>query len=311
MASKLGTHVDDGVARARGEIEIEKDKLSLIAKGVSSYYIQKYPEKVNLTISEVKDLTSGWETELHNFIIEFEEDGRQFREESAQRQSHHRRSAFILPLLVYLISVIGPAVVIGISIAIGWSKSYLLSHLYVVGTLGQGLMDLPAVVMFARTHVDGKWRGRTRDHVISIGAGLACAAVLAGTKIALSGQLVFMEDVPAFTQSLTLAWPWNVISATLAVLAYGPGEAIFVVYLVAAFDTAIGNQHPLFSQSVVITALLWGLPHIANIFFFGWGALANALFMVVVGLAMGLLFKGTRSSLGPVVFWTLVNGTSA
>jgi hypothetical protein len=228
-----------------------------------------------------------------------------------ERQSHHKRSAFISPLVVYLISVIGPAVVIGIPMAIGWSKAYLLSHLYLVGTLGQVLMDLPAVVMFTRTRIDGKWRGRSRDHVVSIGAGLACAAILAGTKIALSGQLVFMGGVPAFTQSLTLAWPWDVISATLAVLAYGPGEAIFVVYLVAAFDNAVGNQHPLFSWGVVITALLWGLPHIANIFFFGWSVLTNALFMVVVGLAMGLLFKGTRSSLGPMVFWTLVNGTSA
>lgn len=228
-----------------------------------------------------------------------------------ERQSHHRCPAFITPLVVYLISFTGPAIVMGIPIAIGWSKDYLFSHLYVVGTLGQGLMDLPAVVMFARTRADGKWRGRTRDRVISIGAGLACAAVLAGIKIVLSSQLVFMGGIPAFTQSLTLAWPWNMISATLAVLAYGPGEAIFVVYLVAAFDTAVGNQRPLFSWGVVITALLWGLPHIANILFFGWGALTNALFMVGVGMAMGLLFEGTRSSLGPMVFWTLVNGTSA
>jgi aminoglycoside phosphotransferase (APT) family kinase protein len=59
--------------------------LSLIAEGLSSYYIQEYPEKVNLTISEVKDITSGWETELYTFIIEFKEDGRQVREERVIR----------------------------------------------------------------------------------------------------------------------------------------------------------------------------------------------------------------------------------
>jgi aminoglycoside phosphotransferase (APT) family kinase protein len=59
--------------------------LSLITEDLSSYYIQKYPEKVNLTISEVEDITSGWETELHTFIIEFEEDGRQIREERVIR----------------------------------------------------------------------------------------------------------------------------------------------------------------------------------------------------------------------------------
>jgi hypothetical protein len=39
--------------RTRGEIEMENDKLNLISKGLSSYYIQKHPEKVKLTISEV------------------------------------------------------------------------------------------------------------------------------------------------------------------------------------------------------------------------------------------------------------------
>lgn len=69
----------------RSGVEIERDKLSLIAKGLSNYYIKKYPEKVNLTISEVEDITSGWETEIHTFIIEFEEDGRQIREERVIR----------------------------------------------------------------------------------------------------------------------------------------------------------------------------------------------------------------------------------
>ncbi len=67
------------------DILSEKGKLTLTAEGLSSYYIQKYPEKINLTISEVEDITSGWETELHTFIIEFEEDGRQVREERVIR----------------------------------------------------------------------------------------------------------------------------------------------------------------------------------------------------------------------------------
>jgi hypothetical protein len=127
----------------------------------------------------------------------------------------------------------------------------------------------------------------------------------------LSGRLVFMGGVPAFTQSLVLTPPWSMIAAILAVLAYGPGEAILVVYLVLAFDAATGDWHRLVSRGVVITALLWGLSHLWNVFFFGWGALANALLMVVVGLMIGLLLKGTHSAWGPMVFWALVNGTSA
>ena len=38
---------------------------------------------------------------------------------------------------------------------------------------------------------------------------------------------------------------------------------------------------------------------------------ANAFWMVVIGMAMGALFKGSRSAWGPIIFWTLVNGTSA
>jgi hypothetical protein len=227
-----------------------------------------------------------------------------------EKKSYRRFSAFITPLVVYSISFAGPAAVMGIATAVlGWSRDLLYSHLYIIGTLGQLLMDLPALIMFVRS--DGSWYSHSRGNLSSIGIGLACAAVLAGLKVALAGRLVFMAGVPAFTQSLALQWPWNLISTTLAVLAYGPGEAIFIVYLTAAFDTAIGNQHRLFSWGIVIAALLWGLPHVANVFFFGWGAIANALLMIVVGLIIGLLFKGTRTSLSSMVFWTLVNGTSA
>lgn len=234
---------------------------------------------------------------------------------TSDQKSHHRYSAFIVPLLIYLISFIGPAIVMGIPMTLlGWSKDYQLSHLYVIGTLGQALMDLPAIIMFTRVRPDDRGRGRTRDRVISVGSGLGCAVILAGIRIALTGRLMggaFMGGVPAFTQSLALAWPWNVVSASAALLAYGPGEAIFVVYLVTAFDTAMDSQRPVFSWGVVITAFLWALPHIANVFYLGWGALSNVLVMVFIGLAMGLLLKVTRSSLGPIVFWTLVNGTSA
>ena len=234
---------------------------------------------------------------------------------SSHQKPPYRFSAFLTPLVIYVISFIGPAVVMGIpTMVCGWSKDYLFSHLYVIGTLGQMVMDLPAMVMFTRVRTDDRGHDRTRDRVISIGVGLGCAVVLAGMRIALTGRLMggeFMGGVPAFTQSLALAWPWNVVAASLAMLAYGPGEAIFVVYLIIAFDKAMGSQRPVFSWGVVITAFLWALPHIFNVFYYGLGALSNVLVMVFIGLAMGLLLKGTRSSLGPMVFWTLVNGTSA
>jgi hypothetical protein len=219
------------------------------------------------------------------------------------------RSSYTTPIIVFLISLVGPAAVIGLPFMLGWSQDYLSSHLYLFGTLGQALMDLPAIVMLRRGN--GKRLSQRRHHIISIGAGLLGAAVLAGVRVALAGRLVFMGGVPAFTQSLTLAWPWNLLSAAAAVLAYGFGEALYVVYFVIAFDATASNPRRLLSRGVMITALLWGLSHSWNVFFFGWSALPGALLMVGIGLIIGLLFKGTRSPLGSTVFWSLVNGTSA
>ena len=120
----------------------------------------------------------------------------------------------------------------------------------------------------------------------------------------------FMGEVPAFTQSFNLNSPWNVVSAIMALLAYGPGEALFVVYFILAFDKVLGDPQKIFSKGVIITAILWALPHAFNIIFYGLNAIPNTLIMFFVGLIMGILLKKTKSAWGPMVFWTLVNGTS-
>ena len=121
---------------------------------------------------------------------------------------------------------------------------------------------------------------------------------------------MFMGGIPAFTQSLDLGSPWNIIAASMALLAYGPGEALFVVYLILAFDKALGSSRSLISWGVIITSIVWALPHLFNVVFFGVSAIPNALIMFFVGIVMGILLKKTRSSLGPILFWTFVNGTS-
>ena len=97
----------------------------------------------------------------------------------------------------------------------------------------------------------------------------------------------------------------------MALLAYGPGEALFVVYLILAFDKVVGDPKKIFSWGVIITSVLWALPHFFNVIFYGLNAVPNVLIMLFIGLIMGVLLKKTKSSLGPIVFWTLVNGTSA
>ncbi len=177
-------------------------------------------------------------------------------------------------------------------------------------------MDIPAVFMFYKLQtLPDKPRGNNfRNQIISAIVGLICASLLAAIRILAVGHLMggrFMGEVPAFTQSLDLNNPWNVISAIMALLAYGPGEALFVVYLILAFDKVVGDPQKIFSRGVIITAILWALPHFFNVIFYGLNAVPNVLVMFFIGLIMGVLLKKTNSSWGPIVFWTLVNGTSA
>lgn len=235
-------------------------------------------------------------------------------ENSSSHISSDHRSALVKPLLIYLVSLLGPLLVVVIPTnLLGWSEEGHFSHLYILGTLGQSLMDLPALIFFLRERPYIRRDARLSVHVPSAGVGVAVAVIFAGMRIALFGELMgggFMGGVPAFTQSLGLPQPWNLVSASAALLAYGPGEAIFVVTLIHAFDNALGCQDRIFSWGVGITAFLWALPHITNVVYFGWKALSNVLIMAFMGLVMGLLWKGTRSSWGPILFWTLVNGTS-
>jgi aminoglycoside phosphotransferase (APT) family kinase protein len=59
--------------------------LKNIVKGLAEYYNRSYPNRVNQTVSEVEDITSGWETELYAFRVEFEEGGRLITEERVAR----------------------------------------------------------------------------------------------------------------------------------------------------------------------------------------------------------------------------------
>ena len=237
----------------------------------------------------------------------------------SEQGSQSARPSVFVPIVVYLSSYVLPAIALGIpTILFKWTTDTQFTHLYIFGTLGQLLMDIPAVIMFARLRdgfgdeADG--RNKVRDRGLSFIVGLVSALLLGGLRLAVAGKLMggtFMGGVPAFTQSLGLAGPWNMIAAVSALLAYGPGEAVFVVYLILAFDKAVGNPRRLVSWGVIITAVLWALPHIYNVIFFGPGALSNVLTMIFIGIVMGILLKKTRSSIGPMIFWLLVNGTSA
>jgi hypothetical protein len=228
------------------------------------------------------------------------------------------RGPMRMPIVVSLWACSVPMLVFAMpKIVPNWNAEFLSAHLFVIGTLGQALIDLPALILFARTQKEpgneSGAQGKTRQRVISAMIGMACAMSLAALRILIMGHLMegrFMGGVPAFTQALGLGLPWNMLMASMALLAYGPGEAVFVVYLISAFDKAFGGPPALISRGVIITAFVWAAPHIFNGVFFGVNAIPNVVTMFFVGILMGILSKKTRSALGPMVFWTLVNGTA-
>ena len=217
-----------------------------------------------------------------------------------------------VPLTIYLIAQVASLIIL-IPILRGQADQ-VMANIHIIGTLSQVLMDLPAVTLFIYLGMYREWDSVPRQHLIGAGVGLGLAAVVVGIKFFMSGsdQIVFMRNVPAFSQSLNLESPWNVVSAFVALLAYGPGEAVAVTYFMLAFDRILGarDKPSWLTWGVVIGAILWALPHLLNAYFQGMGsAIANTVKMVIIGLIFGMTLRGSKSWIAPVIFWTLTNGT--
>lgn len=135
-----------------------------------------------------------------------------------------------------------------------------MERIHITGTLAQSVMDLPAVAIFIYLRMDREWGSRLHQHLIGVVVGLVLAALTIGIKFFAGGaeQIVFMRYVPTFTQSLEQASPWNILGAAAALLAYGPGEALWVVYFMLAFDRILGTtaKRSWLTWGVVIGALL-------------------------------------------------------
>ncbi|RLG82143.1 MAG: hypothetical protein DRO09_00930 [Thermoprotei archaeon] len=106
-------------------------------------------------------------------------------------------------------------------------------------------------------------------------------------------------------RSFNLQFPYNAWYATLGVLAYGPLEVFFVVWLTVNTDYALNSLKRTLSPGLLITALAFGLSHIA---ISPQGGLVNAVKVTVIFFILGLIFKYTKNSVGPMVAWTLING---
>ncbi|MGD2142579.1 MAG: hypothetical protein PVH79_03755, partial [Candidatus Bathyarchaeota archaeon] len=56
-----------------------------IVEGLTDFYGERHPDKSDILISGVTDMTSGWETELYAYVLEYKEKGIFHRERAVAR----------------------------------------------------------------------------------------------------------------------------------------------------------------------------------------------------------------------------------
>jgi len=105
--------------------------------------------------------------------------------------------------------------------------------------------------------------------------------------------------------SFGLTFPWNIFYAILGVFAYGPLEVFFVIWLIANTDKALDvKEEKIFTLGLLINTIIFGMSHIIIA---PSGGIINALSVTIIFLILGLIYKYTKNSIGPMIGWTLVN----
>ena len=121
--------------------------------------------------------------------------------------------------------------------------------------------------------------------------------VLFGIGFLIRGQLM-----SGLSPSPHLDFPWNIWYVALGVFAYGPLEVFFFIWLVTNTDRIFKSVNRIVSWGLIVTVVIFGLAHIltTNIY--------NALYTSALFITMGLIYKYTKNSIGPMIAWTLING---
>lgn len=111
-----------------------------------------------------------------------------------------------------------------------------------------------------------------------------------------AGHLATSVQLPGLHQPTV----GNALFAGLGLVAYGPLEVFFVVWLIHNTDRIFKTESKTWSWGLLITVALYGLLHS-----FSQGV--NALVIAGEMLALGLVFKSTRNSIGPMLAFMLMN----
>jgi len=136
-------------------------------------------------------------------------------------------------------------------------------------------------------------QGWVKSLALSTLVVLAFFAFLPGQAAQLTSSISLAE--------LDISTPWKLGLAILAILAYGPLEVFFVVWLIHNTDRLYNSSAKVLSAGLLVTMLLYGVLHT-----FSQGM--YAIVIAVIFLALGLIFKTTRNAIGPMLAWTVMNG---
>jgi hypothetical protein len=111
-----------------------------------------------------------------------------------------------------------------------------------------------------------------------------------------AGQLTTIIQLPGLHQPTV----GNALLAGLGLVAYGPLEVFFVVWLIHNTDRIFKTEANTWSWGLLLTIAIYGLLHS-----FSQGA--NSLVIAAEMLALGLVFKSIRNSIGPMLAFMLMN----
>jgi len=138
--------------------------------------------------------------------------------------------------------------------------------------------------------------------------GLAKSLLLSSLFMALMFGWGYLMTGRLMTDSrpmLHLGFPWNLWYGLLGIIAWGPLEVFFFVWLVINTDNIFNifnGKIRANSWGLIITVVLFALAHILTT------DIRNAIYIGVIFLILGLIYKYTRNIGGLMIAWTLING---
>jgi len=120
---------------------------------------------------------------------------------------------------------------------------------------------------------------------------------LFGFALLTRGQLM-TGNSPSFH----LNFLWNLWYTVLGIFAWGPLEVFFVMWLVTNTDRIFKSENRMLSWGLIVTVVIFGIVHILTT------SIYNAFYTGAIFLILGLIYKYTGNSIGPMIAWTLING---